>query len=203
VARRRPRIQGRRRTRGQVTPTITIVATQSRQPPLNPAAAAVIYVVTTVALVGCGAGDGQVTVIRNMTFLSPAPADAGPRAVVHEAYLSGSCDSCHDRGGGSDVLASAQDGRVCAGCHTEVATNQPFMHGPVVAGACARCHKAHESDLPHLLASPTPTLCFQCHDVSESRCAPAPGEPPRANCLSCHFGHGGDNQNFLRPGVRS
>ena len=119
------------------------------------------------------------------------------RSFVHKPYADELCNSCHLNT--ADIFARAQVPEdVCLGCHANIPTQHPVMHGPVVNNACRMCHAAHLSAVPHLLKQPPPAVCTQCHIPAEvTPLHPAPFDV-KQSCIDCHSGHGGTDHKMLR-----
>lgn len=119
-----------------------------------------------------------------------------PHGLTGEEFRSGSCTTCHERGGYSPRF----------GAYVPV-TPHPQM------GPCLQCHVGVDGITGVTLPSYDPnTICRQCHDPNDPRANPpaewrttvwpklqpiTPGENPpwiphdlqiRGNCLACHAG---------------
>ena len=124
-------------------------------------------------------------------------SSGGRRTVVHKPYADNLCNSCHLNT--SDIFARAQVRQdVCLDCHSNVPTQYPVMHGPVVNNACQMCHSPHSSAVPHLLRQPAPAVCTQCHEPAAVQLMheQVPFDA-KQSCIDCHSGHGGTDHKLL------
>ena len=118
------------------------------------------------------------------------------RSFVHKPYADDLCNSCHLNT--SDIFARAQvRADVCLDCHSNLPTQYPVMHGPVVNNACLMCHAPHSSAVPHLLKQPAPAVCTQCHEPDAMQLMHKQLLDPKASCIECHSGHGGTSHKLL------
>ncbi|HET7747675.1 MAG TPA: cytochrome c3 family protein, partial [Vicinamibacteria bacterium] len=89
-------------------------------------------------------------------------AEEAKKPVVHAAFTSGECSSCHDphAGDGKGLLASAQKD-LCVSCHDSVGKelSTAHVHAPAAEGECASCHVPHAGTEKKLLKAKTADLC--------------------------------------------
>lgn len=128
----------------------------------------------------------------------PAIAQPPAGSTVHRALTSG-CETCHVPGHdpSQGALLTKPPGRLCRGCHAEVAANA-FNHGAVTRGECTGCHAPHHAPRAKLLVASGGALCFGCHvdDLTGRASTHAPAREGR--CLDCHAPHGSAARNSLR-----
>jgi predicted CXXCH cytochrome family protein len=135
---------------------------------------------------------------------APGQLDATGRvimaSVMHKPYQENRCDACHTSQNAFENLSTPTE-ESCLKCHDKVKEPWTFLHGPVAATQCLWCHDPHRSTVPSLLRHPAGKLCRECHTQELLD----PGVPEHvdltADCLQCHYGHGGNDRNFLKPGV--
>jgi predicted CXXCH cytochrome family protein len=121
-----------------------------------------------------------------------------PTYSIHKPFQEERCAECH----GSRFNLGPEDSGICLKCHEEITSQQPMMHGPVVAGACLWCHAAHESAFEWLLKGEPRQVCTDCHDQDLLGIGRVPAHADETRgCLECHFGHGGTRRYFLREAV--
>lgn len=118
-----------------------------------------------------------------------------PTYSAHDPFIEERCSDCHQ----SRFNLGPQDSGICLDCHENATTEQPRMHGPVVAVACLWCHSPHESPYASLLKGPARQVCTTCHEQSmlDTQRVPEHADAERS-CLDCHYGHGGMSRYFLR-----
>ncbi len=115
------------------------------------------------------------------------------------------CSDCH----GSHYIRAAKDPsssvhpanaeRVCAGCHSDPKTLDPYAHsvhgaiteGGLRAAACTDCHPAHP-----LRSAPMPVFCGKCHSeeykehvAGSHGAARLSGDAAAPSCVECHGAH--------------
>ncbi|MBN1359021.1 MAG: hypothetical protein JW993_00435 [Sedimentisphaerales bacterium] len=125
--------------------------------------------------------------------------------VVHEAIKN--CTDCHGARQRTSfsrkVILVAEPPTLCYTCHTEYATLEGWVHGPVATGDCLFCHEPHKTRNEFLLTSPVPELCYQCHLPEAIHAIEHHVDSSYAHCIDCHDGHASAsrsllNQAFLR-----
>jgi len=134
-------------------------------------------------------------------------AGTRPRS-THKPYKkAGGCTACHAfgggfsrQGGGLALRKTVREG-LCSTCHTSVAGDVAYVHGPVAVNACTYCHHPHFSSQPHLLREPVADLCTSCHDDPDLMASPAHEGEKGKECLACHDPHGSDRRFFLKHEV--
>ncbi|MHC5209182.1 MAG: cytochrome c3 family protein [Planctomycetota bacterium] len=130
-------------------------------------------------------------------------AAAAPHAVVTD----GDCLSCHNAHGSEHaglLTAPADDGTLCAACHStsqevaELVSLDGLVHAPVAAGSCLDCHDPHGGQGAAVLVTDEPDLCLECHvDVVEHYDREVV-HAPLDMCTLCHAGHGSRHIGMLK-----
>lgn len=141
--------------------------------------------------------------VESQPMVGPAGREAatGPRArtvhYAHPPYRENRCGTCHNVQDGQ-LQRSPEEG-LCLTCHSELAREPTFLHGPVAVNACTFCHHHHTSIYPQLLLEDPATICFGCHEEDDLTTGPHHEERSTQPCLQCHDPHGGSDRFFLRP----
>ena len=109
----------------------------------------------------------------------------------------GACQDCH-RIDDEDYALLAPLPELCSrsGCHAELASGKPHLHGPFALGDCRACHLPHSSAASGLLTWPRTRLCLSCHPSGALRTCPSAADPERSECSACHDAHGGVDALF-------
>jgi len=129
-------------------------------------------------------------------------ADVAPMGGWHIHPPVKNCADCHGEqrrmSSSRKVQLVAEVPQLCYQCHTEYATLEGWVHGPVATGNCLLCHEPHKTKPEFLLRKPVPELCYQCHELGAIRMVKNHAEESYTQCTDCHEGHAGATRSLLR-----
>jgi len=125
---------------------------------------------------------------------APVLAESKYRS-VHPPYAQRACALCHDATRMMQPQAVFLD--TCQDCH-ERYFGPDVVHPPVAEKQCAMCHDPHRSEYSALLRQPVLDTCVDCHDEPEDLSADAHGGDGVENCTACHDPHFG-TAKLLKP----
>jgi len=135
--------------------------------------------------------------------LKPGKAsDIAPTGGWHIHPPVKNCTDCHGEQrrmtSSRKVELVADVPQLCYKCHTDYATLEGWVHGPVATGNCLLCHEPHKTKPEFLLRKPVPELCYQCHELGAIRVLKGHAEESYTRCTDCHDGHAGATRSLLR-----
>lgn len=124
---------------------------------------------------------------------------AKPDFFMHSPYLERKCDFCHNQEHmGSPKIAMPG---LCTQCHSTLAKQQAFEHGPAVGGYCTQCHSPHQAKEENLLKITGRELCLNCHDAESLYQSEFHESNDEMDCVSCHNPHSSNNHSLLQSGA--
>lgn len=126
---------------------------------------------------------------------------------VHEPFVSGMCDTCHNINTEGKIEVDGQPKKICLVCHsTMVGKDDIVRHSGYEMLSCVDCHNPHTSSQKWLLKKSVSDICFDCHGKEEAAKHPYDVAPSQKinldkidkmwltysrqiSCVSCHNPH--------------
>jgi predicted CXXCH cytochrome family protein len=138
--------------------------------------------------------------------LVPAPQTGNGLAEISGSHSATTdCIQCHgnrpEQTSPDTVELIAPVPELCSTCHSEYASLDGWVHGPVATGDCRFCHDSHQSEHGSLLTKPMPELCYDCHTLETLRSIAGHSDKSFGSCNTCHESHAGTNRELLRQSL--
>ncbi|MDP1854052.1 MAG: cytochrome c3 family protein [Candidatus Omnitrophota bacterium] len=138
---------------------------------------------------------------------------------VHEPFVSGMCDACHNISAEGKIEVKGQTKKICLACHSSLLTKDDTVkHSGYDMLECVDCHNPHTSSEKWLLKKKITQICFDCHGKEEAAKHPYDVVPSQKinldkgneiwltndrqmSCVSCHNPHSAKIPFLLRESL--
>lgn len=138
---------------------------------------------------------------------------------VHEPFVSGMCDVCHNISAEGKIEVKGQTKKICLACHSSLLVKDDTVkHSGYDMLECVDCHNPHTGGEKWLLKKKITQICFDCHGKEEAAKHPYDVVPSQKinldknneiwltndrqmSCVSCHNPHSAKIPFLLRESL--